>query len=162
MAICCFTGAMSLHGAYRYIQQSWLAQVTVSVITIMKLLCCAPAAIHADKMYQQSFAASMDRDYGHIPELCRAERRRAVRTTPAIKSEPTNNHSDKVPEETQVEGTYSEALLPVVKTIPSAPVYEGKSSIITPLPTIVPFIYPQIQGTKGINNETQRPLPHVL
>ena len=47
VAICCFTGAMSLHGAYRYVQQSRLAQVTVSVITVMKLLCCTPAAILA-------------------------------------------------------------------------------------------------------------------
>ena len=96
VTICCFTGAMSLHGAYRYIQQSRVAQVTVSVITVMKLLCCAPAAILVDKMYQHSFTASMDHDYGHIPELCRAERRRAVKTTPAIKSEPTNNLLDKV------------------------------------------------------------------
>ena len=162
VAICCFTGAMSLHGAYRYVQQSRLAQVTVSVVTVMKLLCCAPAAILADKMYRHSFAASMDRDYGHIPELRRAERRRAVKASPAIRSEPTNNRSDKVPEERQAEGTYSEALLPLVKAIPSAPMYEGKSSIITPLPTIVPFIYPQIQGPTNISNETQRPLPHVL
>ena len=51
VAICCFTGAMSLHGAYRYVQQSRLAQVTVSVVTVLKLLCCAPAAILADEMY---------------------------------------------------------------------------------------------------------------
>ena len=162
VTICCFTGAMSLHGAYRYIQQSRVAQVTVSVITVMKLLCCAPAEILADEMYRHSFAASMDRNYGHIPELRRAERRRAVRTMPAIKSEPTNNILDKVPDGKQVEGTYSEALLPLVKTTPSTPVYEGKGSIITSLPTIVPFIYPQIQGTSGLNHETQRPLPHVL
>ena len=160
VTICCFTGAMSLHGAYHYIQQSRLAQVMVSVITIMKLLSCAPAAILADEMYRHSFAASMDRNYGHIPELRIAERRRAVRTTPAIRSEPTNDLIDKVPEEKQVEATYSETLLPLVKTMPSASVYKGKSS--TSLPTIVPFIYPQIQGTTGINHETQRPLPHVL
>ena len=75
---------MSLHGAYRYIQQSRLAQVTISVVTVLKLLCCAPAAILADEMYRHSFAASMDRDYGHIPEIRRAERRRTVKalTTP--------------------------------------------------------------------------------
>ena len=162
VTICCFMGAMSLHGAYRYIQQSRLAQVTVSIVTVMKLLCCTPAAILADEMYRHSFAASMDRDYGHIPELRRAERRRAVRTTPALKSEPMTDLLDKGPASKPVEGTYSEALLPLGKTTPSAPVYEGKSSIITTLPTIVPFIYPQIQGTSGLNRETQRPLPHVL
>ena len=40
VTICCFTGVMSLHGAYRYIQQSRLARVTVSVVTVLKLLCC--------------------------------------------------------------------------------------------------------------------------
>ena len=128
--------------------------MTVSVVTVMKLLCCAPAAILADKMYRHSFAASMDRDYGHIPELRRAERRRAMKALPVIRSELTNSSSDKVPEERQAEGTYSEALLPLVKTIPSAPTYKQKRSIITPLPTIVPFIYPQIQGTTNISNET--------
>ena len=87
---------------------------------------------------------------------------RAVRTTLALKSEPMNDLLDKVPDRKQVEGTYSEALLPLGKTTPSTPVYEGKGSIITTLPTIVPFIYPQIQGTSGLNHETQRPLPHVL
>ena len=60
LTICCFTGVMLLHGAYRYIQQSRLAQVTISVVTVLKLLCCAPAAILADEMYRHSFAASMD------------------------------------------------------------------------------------------------------
>ena len=43
VAICFCTGAMSIHGAYKYIQQSRVAKVTVSVVTIAKLLCCAPA-----------------------------------------------------------------------------------------------------------------------
>ena len=62
VAICCFTGPMSLHRAYQYVQQSRLAQVTVSfsVVTVLKLLCCAPAAILADEMYRHSFAASLD------------------------------------------------------------------------------------------------------
>ena len=162
VAICCFTGAMSLHGAYQYVQQSRLAQVTVSVVTVMKLLCCAPAAILADKMYRHSFAACMDRDYGYIPELHRAERRRAMRSLPTVKSEQQNNGGDKGTEERQAEGTYAEALLPLVKVTPSAPTYEQKRSIITPLPTIVPFIYTQIQGTLTNSNELRHPLPHVL
>ena len=162
IAICCFTGAMSLHGAYRYVQQSRLAQVTVSVITVMKLLCCAPAAILADEMYRHSFAASMDRDYGYIPELRRAERRRAIRSLPTIRSEQQNNGSDEGTEERQAEGTYAEALIPLVKVTPSAPMYKPKRSIITPLLTIVPFVYPQIQGTLANSNKLRHPLPHIL
>ena len=119
-----------------------------------------PAAIPADMMYRHSFATSMDHDYGHIPELRRAERRRAVRTTPAIKSEPTTTSSTRCQKKSKWSEPTLRLLLPLVKTVPSAPVYEGKSSIITSLPTIVPFIYPQIQGTTGLNHETQRPLPH--
>ena len=74
VAICCFTGAMSLHGAYQYVQQSRLAQVMVSTVTVIKLLCCAPASILADKMHRHSLAASLDRDYRYIPDLRCAER----------------------------------------------------------------------------------------
>ena len=111
-AICCFTGAMSLHGAYRYVQQSRVAQVTVSVITVMKLLFCAPAAILADKMYRHSFAESMDRDYGYIPELHRAERRRAMRSLPMVQPEQQNNGSDEGTEERQAKGPMLKHLSP--------------------------------------------------
>ena len=156
LTICCFTGVMSLHGAYRYIQQSRLAQVTISVVTVLKLLCCAPAAILADEMYRHSFAASMDRDYGHIPEIRRAERRRTVKAITALKTD------TKKPAVPQPECNYSEALLPLNKTAPSAPMYEGKGSTITAIPTIVPFVYPQVPGISGLNHDIQRPLPNIL
>ena len=136
--------------------------MTVSIVTVLKLLCCAPAAILADEMYRHSFAASMDRDYGHIPELRRAERRRTVKAISALKADPSIDLLDKGQAGQPMECTYSEALLPLNKTTPSAPMYEGKSSTITTIPTIVPFIYPQIQGTSGLNRDTQRPLPHIL
>ena len=104
-------------------------------------------------MYRHSFAASMDRDYGYIPELRRAERRRAIRSLPTIQSEQQNNGSDEGTEERQAEGTFAEALIPLVKVTPSTPTYEPKRSTITPLPTIVPFVYPQIQGTLATSNK---------
>ena len=137
--------------------------MTVSIVTVLKLLCCAPAAILADEMYRHSFAASMDRDYGHIPELRRAERRRTVKGISALKADSIQLILlDKGQAGQPMECTYSEALLPLNKTTLSAPMYEGKSSTIMTIPTIVPFIYPQIQGMSGLNRDTQRPLPNVL
>ena len=162
LTICCFTGVMSLHGAYRYIQQSRLAQVTISVVTVLKLLCCAPAAILADEMYRHSFAASIDRDYGHIPEICRAERRRTVKAITTLKADTTVDPLTKKPAVPQPECNYSEALLPLNKTAPSAPMYEGKGSTITAIPTIVPFVYPQLLGILCLNRDIQRPLPNIL
>ena len=59
VAICFCTGAMSIHGAYKYVQQSRVAKVTVSAMTIAKLVCCAPAAFLTDDKFvlnQQAIA----------------------------------------------------------------------------------------------------------
>ena len=82
VTICCFMGIMSLHWAYRYIQQSCLAKVTVSIVTVLKLMCCAPATILADKMYRHTLAASFDNDYRHISERRRFDKQRKERSPP--------------------------------------------------------------------------------
>ena len=59
----------------------------------------------------------------------------------------------------QAEGTYAEALVPLVKATPSAPTYEPRRSTIASTPTIVPFVYPQIQGTLTTVDELRTPFP---
>ena len=98
----------------------------------------------------------MDRDYGHIPEIRRAERRRTVKALTAPKID------NKKPAVSQPECNYSEALLPLSKNAPSAPMYEGKGSTITAIPTIVPFVYPQVPAISSLNSDIQRPLPNIL
>ena len=79
VTICFCTGAMSIHGAYNYIQQSRMEQVTVSAVTVIKLICCAPAAFLADDKFlrtQQAIAAKHNGDYGNIADKKRVEKRR--------------------------------------------------------------------------------------
>ena len=145
VTICCFTGVMSLHRAYRYIQQSRLARVTVSVVTLLKLLCCAPATILADEMYRHSLVASLDQEYGYIPEQRRADKRRAKRPLPKTQLE------DIEEEQVHTEGIYMQATpgltiekLPM-QTNPSAPTYDFKAQISNSLSKVVPFVYPALQ-----------------
>ena len=98
----------------------------------------------------------MDQDYGHIPERRRAERRRTVKALTAPKTD------IKKPAVSQPECNYSEAILPLNKSAPSAPVYEGKGSTITAIPTIIPFVYPQVPGISSLHSDIQRPLPNIL
>ena len=102
----------------------------------------------------------MDRDYGHIPELRRAERRRAMKSLPAVRSEQQNTGSDEVTEERQAEGTYSEALLPLVKAIPSAP----RTSRRDPSsPLYCPICLPSDPGDTKQQQQTPTPTtPHLV
>ena len=51
VAICFCTGAISIHGVYKYVQQSRVAKVTVLAMTIAKLVCCAPVAFLTDDKF---------------------------------------------------------------------------------------------------------------
>ena len=81
VTICCFTEVMSLHGAW----------VTVSIVTVLKLLCCAPATILADEMFQHTLAASYTSDYGNIADKRRFDKQRKKIST----SEPFRGHQGK-------------------------------------------------------------------
>ena len=61
VAICFCTGAMSIHGAYKYVQQSRMAKVTVSAVTVIKLICCAPAAFLSDDKFLRTQQAIVDK-----------------------------------------------------------------------------------------------------
>ena len=147
VTICCFTGFMSLHGAYRYIQQSWLARVTVSVVTVLKLLCCVPATILADEMYRHSLVASLYREYGYIPEQRRADKRRAKRPLPKTWLK------EIMEEQIHTEVVYMEATPdPAIEklstqTNPSAPTYNFKVQISNSLAKVIPFVYPSTPTT---------------
>ena len=91
----------------------------------------------------------MDRDYGHILEIRRAERRRTVKAITALKADTTVDPLTKVPTGPQPECNYSEALLPLNKTAPSAPMYEGKGSTITDDPDHRPLRLPSDPGNIG-------------
>ena len=79
VAICFCMGAMSIHGAYKYIQQSHMAKVTVSAITIIKLLCCAPATFLTDDKFLRNQQAIADKQL-IIANIKRDERRRKKAT----------------------------------------------------------------------------------
>ena len=147
VTICCCTGVMSLHGAYRYIEQSRLAKVTVSIVTVLKLLCCAPATILSDDMFQltqHAIAANYTGDYGNIADKRRLKKQRKKRPT----SEPFKNTEDH-----QGEVIYEEFNPDVrreqleVQQDPSAPGLRPKTNLDNPLTKEVPFVYPAVLQT---------------
>ena len=140
VTICCCTGAMSLHGAYNYIKQSRLAKVTISMVTVFKLVCCAPAAILSDDMFQrtqQALVANYTEDYGNIADKKRVEKRQKKKA-----------RSDS-PKETKEEVIYEE-FNPYVRhkqleqKDPSAPGPRPGIKVNTPCLNDIPFVYPTV------------------
>ena len=158
VTICCFTGIMSLHGAYRYIQQSRLAKVTVSIVTVLKLMCCAPATILADEMFRHMLAASYGSDYGNIADRRRFDKQRKKRST--SESQPfedtKENQSETVYEEPTCDPTREQLEL---QQNPSAPMCGLKTHISNSLTKVVPFVYPAIQQTSHLYNDNQPVAP---
>ena len=146
VTICCCTGVMSLHGAYRYIEQSRLAKVTVSIVTVLKLLCCAPATILSDDMFQltqHAIAANYTGDYGNIADKRRLKKQRKKKPT----SEPSKN--TKV----QQDEVIYEEFNPYVRREqleqqdPSAPGPRPRTNLDNPLTKEIPFVYPAVLQT---------------
>ena len=152
VTICFCTGAMSIHGAYNYIQQSRVAQVTVSAMTVFKLVCCAPAAFLSDDMFlrtQQALAENRKEDYGNIADKKRVEKRRKKKAR------------TESPKETKEEMIYEE-FDPYVRNEqleqkgPSAPGPRTEITGNAPCLNDIPFVYPTILPTTCLH-ETIHP-----
>ena len=73
---------MSIHGAYKYVQQSRVAKVTVSAMTIAKLVCCAPAAFLTDDKFVLNRQAIEDHQLIIATQKRDDKRRRKAATEP--------------------------------------------------------------------------------
>ena len=156
VTICCFTGVMSLHGAYRYIQQSRLAKVTVSIVTVLKLLCCAPATILADEMFRHTLAASYNSDYGNMADKRRFDKQQKKRSTSEPFEDTKGNQSEAVYEEPNRDVTREQLGL---QQDPSAPMCGPTAHIANSLTKEVPFVYPAILQTSRLYDDNQTVAP---
>ena len=143
VAICFCTGAMSIHGAYKYVQQSRMAQVTISAVTVIKLICCAPAAFLADDKFlrtQQAIAAKHNGDYGNIADKKRVEKRRKKK---ARTESPKATTDEAIYEEFNPYVRHE----PLEHKDPSAPGPRPEIRGNAPCINDIPFVYPTISPT---------------
>ena len=149
VAICFCTGAMSIHGAYKYIQQSRVAKVTVSVVTIAKLLCCAPAvAFLTDDKFVTNRQAIEDHQI-----LIAAQKRENKRRRKAY-MEPEKDLGQSIYEE------FNPYAVDKIKRQqdPSAPGELESTDKNTTRVEGVPFVYPTIIPTATLTNILNNPL----
>ena len=140
VAICFCTGAMSIHGAYKYVQQSRVAKVTVSAMTILKLLCCAPAAFLTDDKFLRNQQAIADKQL-IIANIKRDERRRK-RATVESATEP----GEPIYEEFN---PYAKCKV-IGRKDPSAPGVPADTKGNTTSSNDTPFVYPTILPTSNL------------
>ena len=156
VAICFCTGAMSIHGAYKYVQQSRVAKVTVSAMTILKLLCCAPAAFLTDDKFLRNQQAIADKQL-IIANIKRDERRRK-RATVESATEP----GEPIYEEFN---PYAKCKV-IGRKDPSAPGVPADTKGNTTSSNDAPFVYPTILPTSNLadilNNSLTDNLPAYL
>ena len=140
VAICFCMGAMSIHGAYKYVQQSRVAKVTVSAMTIAKLLCCAPAAFLTDDKFLLNQQAIADRQLiiANIKKDDRRRKRAAV-------------ESDIEPDQPIYEEFNPYAMCKVMgRKDPSAPGVPADTKGNTTSSNDVSFVYPTILPTSNL------------
>ena len=143
VVICFCTGAMSIHGAYKYIQQSRVAKVTVSVVTIAKLLCCAPAvAFLTDDKFVTNRQAIEDQ------QLLIAARKREDKRRKKAAMDPVKDFNEPIYEEFDPYVVYQVKR----KQDPSAPGVTGDKDKNTTRIEEVPFVYPTIMPTTELTN----------
>ena len=143
VVICCCTGAMSVHGAYKYIQQSRVAKVTVSLVTIAKLLCCAPAvAFLTDDKFVINRQAIEDQ------QLLIAARKREDKRRKRAAKDSVTDFNEVIYEEFDpyVADQVTQQLNP------SAPGINGDKDKDTLRVQEVPFVYPTIRPTVELTN----------
>ena len=143
VVICCCTGAMSVHGAYKYIQQSRVAKVTVSLVTIAKLLCCAPAvAFLTDDKFVINRQAIEDQ------QLLIAARKREDKRRKRAEKDSVTDINEVIYEEFDpyVADQVTQQLNP------SAPGINGDKDKDTLRVQEVPFVYPTIRPTVELTN----------
>ena len=140
VAICFCTGAMSIHGAYKYVQQSRMAKVTISAMTIVKLICCAPAAFLADDKFLRNQQAIADKQQA-IADKKRAEKRRKKAMTESAKNTDEAIYEDFDP--------YVKQKVLGQKN-PSAPGAPTETKGNTTCINDIPFVYPRIVPTPSL------------
>ena len=149
VAICFCTGAMSIHGAYKYIQQSRVAKVTVSAVTIVKLLCCAPAvAFLTDDKFVTNRQAIEDH------QLFVAARKREDKRRKRAAMDPDKDFDQSIYEEFDPYAVYKVKR----QQDPSAPGITGDTDKNTTRVEEVPFVYPTIMPTATLTNILNNPV----
>ena len=156
VAICFCLGAMSIHGAYKYVQQSRVAKVTVSAMTIAKLVCCAPAAFLTDDKFVLNQQAIADH------QLIIANKKRDDKRRRRAVIEPDKDLDQPIYEEftpyavCKVKGQQD----------PSAPGIPVDTERNATRSNEVPFVYPTILPTANLadilnNSLTDNPLAYL-
>ena len=148
VAICFCTGAMSIHGVYKYVQQSRVAKVTVSAMTIAKLVCCAPAAFLTDDKFVTNRQAIEDH------QLIIAARKRDDKRRRRAAIDPDEDFDQSVYEEFN---PYAGCRVKRQQD-PSAPGIPVDTDKNTTRIEEVPFVYPTIMPTATLANILNNPV----
>ena len=144
LVICGCTGAMSIHGAYKYVQQSRAAKVTVSALTIAKMFCCTPLTVLTDDKFLRNHQAIAEQQL----EAARVKkyekmRKKSIRNLVVRKDEPIYEEFDPYVYEV------------VRKDKPSAPT-DGNTTTLKE--EVKPFMYPALTPPLDISNILDTPV----
>ena len=139
---------MSIHGAYKYVQQSRMAKVTVSAMTIAKLVCCAPATLLTDNKFVTNRQVIEDH------QLIIAARKREDKRRRRAWIDPDMDFDQSIYEEFNPYAA-CEVKQQQDPSAPGIPVGVDKS---TTRIDEVPFVYPTIMPTTTLANILNNPV----